>query len=144
VVVLIASIWIAIVFTQQPDTTLFEKIQTVFFFIAPPFAVVFTLGVLWKRANGQGALATIILGFAFSWILFQFKLLGRYNTFNHRAFVAWLVCMAIMIVASLLTPAPPPEKIEGIIWNKSYLSLPADEQRRYRGRQHDSRVRSHR
>src|SRR5689334_11774269 len=29
--VLLASIWIAIGFTRQPDTTLFEKIQTVFF-----------------------------------------------------------------------------------------------------------------
>jgi SSS family solute:Na+ symporter len=130
--VLLASIWIAISFTHS-DTTLFEKIQTVFFFISPPFAVVFTLGVLLKRANGTGALATIILGFAFSWLLFQFKLLGRYNTFNHRAFAAWLVCMAIMIGVSLLTPGPPPEKTEGLIWNKSYLSLPADEQRKYRG-----------
>src|SRR5256714_421141 len=73
--VLIASIWFAIYFTTS-NTTLFEKIQTVFFFIAPPFAVIFTLGVLWKRANGAAAVATILLGFIFSGALFYYKLLG--------------------------------------------------------------------
>ena len=41
--------------------------------------------------------------------------------------------MAVMIVTSLLTAAPAREKIEGIIWNKSYLSLPPEEQAKYRG-----------
>src|SRR6266550_1244871 len=86
-VVLLASIGFAIYFTTT-STTLFEKVQTVFFFIAPPFAVVFTLGVLWKRANGTAALTTIVTGFIFSWVLFYFKLLGAYNTFNHRALAA--------------------------------------------------------
>ena len=38
-----------------------------------------------------------------------------------------------MMVVSLLTAAPPTEKTHGIIWNKSYLSLPPDEQAKYRG-----------
>ena len=132
--VLLASIWIAISFTGS-TTTLFEKIQTVFFFIAPPFAVIFTTGVLWRRANGTGALATIILGFIFSGALFYYKWLGTYNTFNHRAIVAWMFCMVVMVVASLLTAPPPAERTDGIIWNKSYLSLLPDEQARHRGLQ---------
>jgi SSS family solute:Na+ symporter len=130
--VLLASIWIAIYFTTT-TTTLFEKIQTVFFFIAPPFAVIFTLGVLWKRANATSAVVTIIAGFIFSWALFHYELLGRYNTFNHRALAAWIFCMAVMIPTALLTAPPPKEKTEGIIWNKSYLSLPPEERRKYRG-----------
>lgn len=131
--VLAASIWIAILFTRQPDTTLFEKIQTVLFFIAPPFAVVFTLGILWRRANSTAALVTMGAGFACSWALFQFELLGRFNTFNHRALATWVFCMAVMIATSLLTAAPPREKTEGIIWNRSYLSLPPDERAKYSG-----------
>ena len=130
--VLLASIWIAIYFTTT-TTTLFEKIQTVFFFIAPPFAVIFTLGVLWKRANATSAVVTIIAGFIFSWALFRYELLGQYNTFNHRALAAWIFCMAVMIPTALLTAPPPKEKTEGIIWNKSYLSLPPEERRKYRG-----------
>src|SRR6185369_10886752 len=49
-VILLASVWIAIGFTKSSET-LFDNVQTVLFFIAPPFAVVFTLGILWKRAN---------------------------------------------------------------------------------------------
>lgn len=131
-VVLLASIWVAIRFTTK-TATLFEQMQTVFFFIAPPFAVVFTLGVLWKRANGVAAVATIVAGFVVSGVLFYFELLGRFNTFNHRAIVAWLFCMAVMITVSLMTAPPPKEKTEGIIWNKSYLTLPPDEQAKYRG-----------
>jgi SSS family solute:Na+ symporter len=131
--ILIASVWIAIGFTQQTDTTLFEKMQTVFFFIAPPFAVIFTMGILWKRANSTGAVATIAVGFICSWALKQFELLGKYNTFNHRALVAWSACMTVMIVVSLLTAPPPEEKTKGIIWNKSFLQLPPDLRERYRG-----------
>ena len=132
VFVLIASIWIAIGFTNS-TTTLFEKIQTVFFFIAPPFAVVFTLGILWKRANAVAAVTTMATGFLFTWLITQFELLGAYNTFNHRALAAWIFCMTVMVTTSLLTAPPPKEKTDGIIWNKSYLMLPPDEQARHRG-----------
>ena len=37
------------------------KVQNIFFYIAPPFAVIFTLGILWRRATGCAALATIFL-----------------------------------------------------------------------------------
>jgi SSS family solute:Na+ symporter len=133
VVVLIASIWVAISFTNDAARPLFEKVQTVFFYIAPPFAVIFTLGILWKRANGVAAVATIISGFVFTWGLAEFRVLGKYNTYNHRALCAWVFCMSVMIVISLLTAPPPREKIDGIIWNKSYLMLPPDEQAKYRG-----------
>ncbi len=130
--VLLASIYIAILYTRT-TTPLFEKVQTVFFFIAPPFAVVFTLGILWRRANGTGAVMTMLLGFIFSWALFQFELLGRFNTFNHRALATWIFCMAVMFVVSLATVPPPREKTDGIIWNRNYLSLPPEEQQKYRG-----------
>ena len=91
------------------------------------------MGVLWRRANATGAVATIVAGFYFSGALFFFKLLGRYNTFNHRALAAWIFCMLVMIGASLSSTPPPREKTEGIIWNKSYLMLPPEEQQKYRG-----------
>ncbi len=137
VVVLAASIWIAIEYTRT-TTPLFEKVQNVFFYIAPPFAVVFTLGILWRRANATGAVATIVSGFIFTWLLENVlfphvPFLSAYNTYNHRALGAWIFCMAIMTSVSLLTTPPSREKTEGIIWNKSCLSLPEAERRRYRG-----------
>lgn len=131
-IILLTSVWIAIGFTKSSET-LFENVQTVLFFIAPPFAVVFTLGILWRRANATAAVVTMIVGFVVSWTLWKFKLLGVYNTFNHRALATWMVCVLTMGIVSLLTAPPPEEKIRGIIWNKSFLWLPPEEQARYRG-----------
>jgi hypothetical protein len=38
-----------------------------------------------------------------------------------------------MIVTSLVTAPPPKEQVDQVIWNRSYLTLPPDEQRRYSG-----------
>jgi SSS family solute:Na+ symporter len=136
--VLLASILVAIWFTVDKEKPLLEKVQDVFFYIAPPFAVVFAVGLLWRRANAAAAVATITCGFAFTWLLqkvlfIKIPFLRDYNTYNHRALGAWLFCMSLMITVSLLTTPPPREKIDGIIWNKSFLSLPPEERSKYRG-----------
>ena len=134
---LLASIGIAFGYAAS-NTPLFVKVQNVFFYIAPPFAVIFTLGILWRRATGAAALATIISGFCFTWLLDfwlfpHISFLSPYNTYLHRALLAWVFCMLTMVSVSWLTPAPALEKTEGIIWTPKYASLPPDEQRRYRG-----------
>jgi SSS family solute:Na+ symporter len=135
--ILLAGIAIALYYSTQPDP-LFVLVQRVFFFIAPPFAVIFSLGLLWRRANATAALVTIAFGFPFSAFLalYAFPQLPRlrpYNTYQHPALVAWFGCMAVMIVTSLLTTPPPPEKTVGIIWSARYAALPAELQRRYSG-----------
>ncbi len=138
-IALAVSVAIAFSYTETAKTTpLFVKVQNVFFYIAPPFAVIFTLGILWRRANQTAALATIISGFVFTWLLDiwlfpNIAFLTPYNTYLHRALLAWVFCMTVMILVSLLTKPPPPEKIQGIIWSRKYAALPLEEQRRYRG-----------
>jgi hypothetical protein len=41
--------------------------------------------------------------------------------------------MAVMIIVSLLTEPPPPEKTDGIIWSPSYAKLPEELRRKYGG-----------
>jgi solute:Na+ symporter, SSS family len=136
-VVLMLGVMIAVAFAST-TTPLFVKVQNIFFYIAPPFAVVFTLGLLWRRANATGAMSTIVAGFVFTWLLDTWlfpniALLSPYNTYLHRALLAWIFCMGVMIVVSLCTAPPPLEKTEGIIWSRRYAALPEDEQARYRG-----------
>jgi SSS family solute:Na+ symporter len=136
-VALAVGVLIAYAYAQS-TTPLFVKVQNVFFYIAPPFAVIFTVGILWRRANAIAALTTIVAGFLFTWILDTWlfpnvSFLSPYNTYLHRAFLAWIFCMATMTVVSLLTRRPAPEKIEGIIWTPKYAALPPEEQRRYSG-----------
>jgi SSS family solute:Na+ symporter len=128
-VILVAGMTVAWIFSQRPDVPLLLKVQNIFFFIAPPFAVIFCAGLLWRRANTVGAMSTIVLGFAFSAVLNQFTR----GVYYHRAILSWIVCVIVMVIASLLTAAPPPEKVDPIIWNPRYAQLPEEERRRYRG-----------
>jgi len=136
--ILIVSMLIAYYFSLQTKATLYEQLQSIFFFLAPPFAVIFTVGLLWRRATATAALWTIGLGFAFTAFLvfYAFKFIPElrpYRTYQHPALLAWLFCMAVMIVASLLTKPPPSEKTDGIIWTPEYARLPADLRERYSG-----------
>jgi hypothetical protein len=47
--------------------------------------------------------------------------------------LAWIFCMATMIIVSPSTQPPDPEKIKGIIWSPQYAMLPPDQKRRYSG-----------
>jgi SSS family solute:Na+ symporter len=138
VVVLILSIFIAFLYIESPEA-LFRLVQRIFFWIAPPFAVVFLLGILWRRANGTAAVATIASGFLFrmvlEWIVWpRLPSLREYQAaYQHGALVTWLFCMTVMIGVSLLTSPPTPEQTQGIIWNRSFLHLPLDQRARYRG-----------
>lgn len=135
--ILIVSVLVGIYYSRQGES-LYVQLQRVFFFIAPPFAVVFTLGLLWRRANATAALWTIVLGFAFTAFLvfYAFRyidVLKPYRTYQHPALLAWVFCMLTMIVISLLTKAPPPEKTDGIIWSPQYAKLPKALWEKYHG-----------
>ena len=137
-IVLIISIWVAFDYIHSPHA-LFRLVQRIFFYIAPPFAVIFTLGLIWRRANGKAALATIISGFLFLLLLEQvlwdrIEWLTPYRrAYQHSALLTWVFSMIVMITVSLLTKPPPREKTEGIIWNRSYLKLPQEMRQRYGG-----------
>jgi solute:Na+ symporter, SSS family len=155
-VVLVISVFIAFAYIESTKA-LFVLVQQVFFYIAPPFAVVFLLGLVWRRANATAAVTTIVSGTIFLFLLkwgihFSIPVASKQleinvpslwdaipwltpykQAYQHSALFSWLFCMAVMIVTSLLTAPPPPEKVERIIWNRSYLNLPPEERKRYHG-----------
>ena len=100
--VLAAGAAIAWYISLTPGIPLFVKVQNVFFFIAPPFSVIFCAGLLWRRANTSGALVTIVAGFAFSFLFDQF-VKGQQGVYLHRAFFTWCFCVFTMTSVSYLT-----------------------------------------
>jgi SSS family solute:Na+ symporter len=152
-VVLVISVFIAFAYIDSTEA-LFRLIQRVFFYIAPPFAVVFLLGLVWRRATAPAAVATILSGSIFLWLLqrgislnispaFSIDIPPLWDAipwltpykraYQHSALICWIFCMTVMITVSLLTTPPPAEKVDRIIWNRSYLTLPPDEQKKYSG-----------
>jgi solute:Na+ symporter, SSS family len=154
VVVLVASVFISFLYIESAEV-LFRLVQRIFFYIAPPFAVVFTLGLIWRRANATAAVVTIVTGFLFLLLLEKGLALRVPNVvdvqlmpplweaitwltpykraYQHSALLTWLFSMAVMITVSLATAPPPKVQVEKVLWNRSYLHLPPELQQQYSG-----------
>jgi SSS family solute:Na+ symporter len=59
--VVIALLWIPVI---RNASGLYNYLQAIQGYLAPPIFVVFFLGVLWKRVNARGAFAALVVGFA--------------------------------------------------------------------------------
>jgi SSS family solute:Na+ symporter len=129
VMVIIAILWIPVV---QGATGLYNYLQTIQGYLAPPIFVVFFFGVFWKRLNAKGCLWAMIIGF----ILGVFRMLvdtpvtlgilpngyaaGSFlwiiNNINFQYFsiIITAVSAIVMIVVSYLTAEPDYSKIGGL------------------------------
>jgi SSS family solute:Na+ symporter len=91
----------------------FVYIQNLYAHFAPPFAAIFLVGVVWKRATGKAAVWTIVTGIAFS-IALEYLIFPRLTVpiaFTLRSAIVWLFCVIVHVVVSLCTAPPPPEKV---------------------------------
>ena len=136
VILLIATL-LAIWFTRGQHSV-FLLIQNIGAWVAAPIAAVFLMGVLWRRATAAAATFVLWFGFPFTallqYVLFkQIDWLRPFDNWLNRTFVVWVVSLAAMVVVSLLTRPPAPEKIAGIIWSPRMAALPEAERQRYRG-----------
>ncbi len=107
----------------------FAYIQDLYAHFAPPFSALFIVGLFWKRANGTAAVAAILAGIALSVgiDLYLARWVPWLEPFLTRATVVWFFCVGLMLLLSLLTAPPPPEKVTDkttIDWKK--LNLFAD------------------
>jgi len=136
VMVLIALAWIPVV---QGARGLYEYLQAIQGYLAPPIFVVFFFGVFFKRLNAKGCFYAMVVGFLLG--LFRMlvdtpvtlglfghdatgtaqgydpgSLLWIVNNINFQYFsvLITLVSAVVMVVVSYLTAEPDYEKIEGL------------------------------
>jgi len=120
VLVLLAAVWTQ--YIEQISDSLWEYLQLVLGFIAPPVVAVFIIGLFWKRGNGNGAIAALVGGLVISafFIVSSIYEISPYINeihFLHKAPLLMLCCMAIHVIASLATAPPQPEKVEQLTWH---------------------------
>ncbi|MEP2687773.1 sodium:solute symporter [Maribacter dokdonensis] len=120
-VVIIGIIWIPIM--ANISGVLYEYLQSVQSYIAPPITAVFLLGIFYKRINATGAFATLIMGILVAFFRIALELLKDnfdsdgilyyLGDMNFLTFGAWffLFCLIFMVVVSLLTKSPDKEQI---------------------------------
>ncbi len=139
VMVLIGLLWIPVI---QGGKGLYDYLQGVQAYLAPPIFTVFFLGVFWKRLNGAGCLAALLVGFVMG--LFRLavdtpvKLIADFQYtegsflwivnsmfFQYYSILILIVSAVVMIVVSYATRPPDYESISGLT-----LGTVTDEHRR--------------
>lgn len=122
-------IWIPIMKRiSEGNSGIYDYLQNVQGFLAPPIAAVFLLGLFSKRINAVGALWGLLVGFVLgmgkltlqtlvkSGAIAQGGMLWEIGNFNGYYFsgVLFLFSVVFVIAVSLATPAPAPEKVANL------------------------------
>jgi len=107
------------VFLVSRSEHLFIYIQEIASVITIPIVAVFVIGVFWKRATSTGAISTLLMGSCIAllaWAGFIPELSELH--FLNRAIVMFFLCSLLFIGISTITPRPPAEKYEDLIYRR--------------------------
>ncbi len=97
--------------------TIFEGINKLISYVAPPITAVFLLGVFWRRASGKSAFITLIAGIALGLVAFFLDWNKIYSgDFMLIAFLLFVLCLLIMVATTFLFPEPFKPGAELLVW----------------------------
>jgi SSS family solute:Na+ symporter len=139
VMVLIGLAWIPVI---KGGKGLYDYLQGIQAYLAPPIFVVFFLGVFNKRLNAKGCLWALIVGFvmglfrlavdtpvklikdnpetlvneAFKYSEGSFFWIVNNMYFQYYSLLIFLVCIGVMVVVSYMTNEPVYDKINGLTY----------------------------
>ena len=128
VMVLIAMAWIPVV---KGAHGLYEYLQSVQGYLAPPIFVVFFFGVFWKRLNAQGCFWAMVIGFVVGvfrmlvdtpvalmkdWHYPEGSFLWVINNINFQYFsiLITIISAVVMVLVSYMTREPDYGKIKSL------------------------------
>src|SRR5690606_10934322 len=103
---------------------IFNYFQQSITYVTTPLIAVILVGIFWRRANAQGALAGHIAGLAVTAVLFV-TIVAQIDLGLHWLYIGFfleLLVIAVVIAVSLMTPAPSPEQAEPFFWRPSMMS----------------------
>jgi SSS family solute:Na+ symporter len=105
---------------------LYQYIQAVQSFLAPPIVAVFLMGLLWKRMNLRGATWGLSLGFVLGMGKLSFNALAKGSPSVAGAIAAFpdlyfsgvllLLSILVIVIASLSAPAPDAVRLTGLTY----------------------------
>ena len=130
VIVILGIIWIPIM-EKIGGGVMYQYLQNVQSYIAPPVTAVFLLGIIWKRVNAEAAITTLLAGLILlilrlgSEIYYQpmiasgefvdnFMFAFATVNFSHMAILMFIFSVLLCITVSVLTSPPDYSKISGL------------------------------
>jgi SSS family solute:Na+ symporter len=132
VLVVLASAWVP--FIERVSDSLWGYLQLVIAFTSPPVVSAFMLGLFWKRANANGAFASLIVGGIFALFMIlstSFDLWPYLNDFHFlaKANILFLISVLIHIGVSLSTSKPDAKKVAEYTYKKELFTSETEELR---------------
>ncbi|MDC6386735.1 Na+/glucose cotransporter [Flagellimonas taeanensis] len=145
IIVVLGIIWIPIM-DKIGGGVMYQYLQNVQSYIAPPVTAVFLLGILWKRVNSKAAITTLLAGLVLlvlrlgseiyyqpqivageevSGFLFQFATVN----FAHMAIFMFIFSVVLCVSVSLATTPPDYVTIKGL----SFGTLSAEDKAATKG-----------
>jgi SSS family solute:Na+ symporter len=133
--VILGLLWIPII--RHMPGTLYSYLQSVQSYIAPPIFAVFFLGVFSKRINAYGCMTGLVVGFILGMLRLVAEIANNAGyaptLFSEGSLALWyattpftfmciyltVICVAVIVAASLMTPKPREERLVGLTYSTS-------------------------
>jgi SSS family solute:Na+ symporter len=130
VVVVFGILWIPIM-PMVSQGGLYQYLQSVQGYLAPPITAVFLLGLFCRRINARGALTGLTVGFILGMLKLIIQALVGGSVLTGPAFLVWFgefnflyysgllfaVSVVIVVIASLTSPQQSSEEITGLTYS---------------------------
>ena len=130
IIVLLGIIWIPIM-EKIGGGVMYQYLQNVQSYIAPPVTAVFLLGIIWKRVNAKSSITTLLAGLFLlvlrlgSEIYYQPQIVSNQSVdsllydfatinFAHMAIFMFIFSVSLCVIVSLSTTPPDYKLIEGL------------------------------
>ncbi len=147
VIVGLGILWIPIM-EKIGGGVMYQYLQNVQAYIAPPVTTVFLLGIIWKRVNAQASIVTLFAGLFLlilrlgSEIYYQPEIasgsevegfLFLFATINFSYMAIWMFAfsVALCITVTLMTAEPDYERIKGLSFGTIPAQLKTNKQKDY-------------
>ena len=123
--VALGILWVP--FIRLLSSQLYIYLQSVQAYVSPPIAVCFVFGILSTRPTAAAAFASLLAGFVLGTVRFVFEVLDKSEhfaspavrwlvdmNFLHYAILMFVLCAIVLILVSLVTPAPERRTLAGL------------------------------
>ena len=130
VVIVLAMLWSS---QGAKFGSIFEAINKIPMAFAPGITAIFLWGVFWKRGNRQGTMAALVFNVVLGliYLVIDIPLVGTTQwvakelgiPFMQVGWYLFVLSSVVYFAVSLATPAPEPEKVEGLCWTRPLDAL---------------------
>ncbi|MFV1966219.1 MAG: sodium:solute symporter [Pirellulaceae bacterium] len=107
--------------------SVFQGINSMICYIAPPITAVFLWGVLWRRASARAAQITLYSGSALGLTVFLLdwykEVTGWGVLFMMSAFYLFAACSIILVIASFVWPHEHTTESDALVWSNPLAAL---------------------